>query len=545
MKIADYFSKVLMPANTAVASMRMAGMCIDLDRAKKQSDDWHDELRDLEAFVEGKAEKFGLKYSAAHSAQEQPLLDFLFSSKSRGGLGLEVVKRGKPPREKDKARKEKWPDGRPSADDEALMKYAAIGSVHREDDHPIVYAILKIRSISKARSTHLGGLMNWRRADGCVHAKYKWILPNTTRLSAEDPPVHQLPERADPELAKKVKSVIVPRVKPWLGNPDDWDPRKHGWVAKADVKGAEAVIRAGVIAKCRTSIPYLRTGGDIHSKTASILYGVPEGTYTKGMQERDTVGKQSYFLLIFGGSSIALQRTLWKEARMEVDDAESNRLHGSFFKGYYDLGTRYDVDSRLLFERGYIEDLYGRRWSLSPPDNFVMKESDGELKFYPPSGLSKEERKSEYRTLENRRHIYANRPTQTSQATTTLFCIALCRHGEYVELRVPPYFEERGGVLFPEAKPWQLNEGTGPGGKPMLVWMTNTVHDSLWLDGAPGFLEPTAKLVTRRFNGVPADFLYEADMPWRVDVECGPDLGHLRPYNEVAKEFGLELMPVR
>lgn len=537
MKIHDYFNQVLMPANTAISSMRIAGMPIDLKRAERQMDAWEDELKKLESFVEKKGKAVGIHYSPAHSCQDQPLLDLLYLSPK--GLGLKVMKRGKP--------RKGWPDGRPSADDEALMTYAAIGAIHRDDDHPVVHTILKIRSISKARNTHLGGLIKWRRSDGCVHPKFKWILPNTTRLSAEDPPVHQLPERSDPVIAKLVKSVIVPRIKPWLGDIDDWDPRKHGWVAKADVKGAEAVIRAGVIAKCRTSVPYLRTGGDIHSKTASILYKVPEGTYTKGMQERDTVGKQSYFLLIFGGSWRALQRTLWKEARMAISDGEAKRLHASFFdaEGYPDLDARYEIDTQLMVDRGYIEDLYGRRWTMLLPPGFEMYKEKGKIKFYPPSDLNKEDLKSAFRTLENRRHIYANRPTQTTQATTTLFCIALCKHGEYVELRVPPYFEERGGNLFPEAKTWQLNEGRGPGGKPMQVWMMNTVHDSLWLDGAPGYLEPMAKTIVRRFNGVPAEFLYEANMPWRVEIEVGPDLGHLRPYNVVAKEFGLEPLPER
>ena len=539
MKIYDYFNQILMPADIAISSMRIAGLPIDLKRAQGQMDAWEDELKKLESFVVKKAKAVGIdiKYSSAHSCQEQPLLDLLYLSPK--GLRLEITKRGKPRKD--------WPDGRPSADDEALMKYAAIGAIHRDDDHPVVYTVLKIRSIAKARNTHVGGLIKWRRFTGCVHPKFKRILPNTTRLSAEDPPVHQLPERSDPEIAKLVKSLIVPRIKPWLGDPDAWDPRKHGWTVKADVKGAEAVIRAGVIAKCRTSVPYLRTGGDIHSKTASILYKVPEGTYKKGSQERDTVGKQSYFLLIFGGSWRALQRTLWKEARMMISDKEAKRLHASFFdaEGYPDLDERYDVDTRLMVNRGYIEDLYGRRWTLLKPPGFEMYEEGGKVKFYPPSGLTKEELKDQFRTLENRRHIYANRPTQSTQATTTLFCIALCKHGEYVPLCVPPYFEERGGLLFPEAKTWQLNEGRGPGGKPMQVWMMNTVHDSLWLDGAPGYLEPAAKTIVRRFNGVPAEFLYEANMPWRVEIEVGPDLGHLRPYNVVAKEFGLEPLPER
>lgn len=539
--IGNYYMNVLMPANSAISKMKQAGMPISLDRAKTQHEAWQKEIQDLEKFVEGEAAKRGidLKYSEAHSPKEKPIIELLFHSNGLGLSSEQAVVRG--PNEV----KMTATGARPSMDDEALMPFAAIGTNHREDDHPLVYAVLKIRSLAKADSTHLGGLRKWCRSDGCVHPKYKWALPNTTRLSASDPPVHQLPERADPENAKAIKACIVPRVNPWLGDPAEWDPRKHGWIARADVRGAEAIIRAGCIAKCRVSVPYLRTGGDIHSKTASILYVVPDGTFKKGTQERDSVGKQCYFLLIFGGSNRALQRTMWKKARMWWEEEESEQYHKRFFEGYPDLGRQYNQDTLLMFNRGYVEDFYGRRWAMPPPGRMWSSlDGLGGRRFHPSPGLmDKKQIRNEYKTFEHRRHIYANRGTQTSQATTTLWAIALCILGEYVELQTP---ECLGGYnIFPEAAGWALNGGPGPGGKPFQAWAMNTVHDSLYTDGAPGYLEPTAKLITRRFNGVPADFLQESDMPWRIDFEVGPDMANLRPYNQVAKEFGFEPLPDR
>lgn len=532
MKISEYYHKVLLPANTAVTAMQRNGLPVSTQRAQAQMENWEKELKRLERYVEGEAAKRGihLQYSKAHSAPEKPMVEFLFSPK---GLGLE-------------SKKKTEGGNREAMDDEALMPYAAIGPLHQDDDHPIVHAILQIRSIAKARSTHLGGLIKWRRADGACHPHFKWILPNTTRLSAENPPVHQLPEKSDPELARKVKACIVPRRDPWLGPPQDWNPMKHGWVLKADVKGAEAIVRAGAIARCRVSSPYLRAGKDIHSRTASVLYGVPEGTYKKGTPQRDSVGKQSYFLFIFGGSWKALQITMWRKARIWVEDSEAKRLTEAFFgpEGYPDLRDRYKVDTLLMFQRGYIEDFYGRRWTLPPPSGVrAYEKPTGEIGFEFPVSQEKDAAKRDYenaelmRQLQNRQHIYANRPTQASQATTTLWCLALCHHGEYVELASPPCL---GDLAFPEAAGWSLDEGPGPGGKPLLAWMNNTVHDSGWGDGAPGHLEPAVKVIVRRFTGVPADFLIESDMPWRVDCEVGPDLGNLYPYNEVAKKFGLD-----
>ncbi|MBU2110606.1 MAG: hypothetical protein KKE65_03005 [Actinobacteria bacterium] len=381
-----------------------------------------------------------------------------------------------------------------------------------------------------------------------VDGDFRYDLEGTTRLSASKPAVQQIPERKDQDVAKRVKSVLVPREKPWLGDPEDWDPRKHGWVAKCDVSGAEAVIRAACFARDPVAAEYLRAGKDIHGKTACFFYGVPEGTHRKGSPERDIEGKQSFFLLIFGGKPGALRATYWEKARVRKSYAECKRQHGKFFQLYKGVWAQYELDAQLPFSRGYIEDPYGRRWAMPPgPGVTGSRKSDEGHWMVPlgPGGSPLDDQSPGARRHAYVEHCYANRPTQSAQASTTLWSHALLYHGEYVELRTAPYWDDKGGLLFPEAEGWALHEGPGPGGKPFRAWINNTVHDAVWGDGAPGYLEPFAKLVTRRFNGTPADFLLDADQPWRVEIQCGPDFGHLWDYNAVAKKFGLEPLPKR
>lgn len=495
-------------------------------------------MEELERYVVGEAQKrgFQLKYSAAHAPlPDATFRDFLFSPR---GLGLESDRQ--------------TPTGKPARDDTALLPYAAVGPNHNRkngktvEDHPVVYAILRISSIKTARGTHLASLLKWRRSDGCVHPKFNWNSPGTTRPSAEEPPVHQIPERANPEVAKKVKSCIVPRVQPWLGPPEEWDPRKHGWVAKVDVKGAEFVIRAGCIAREPALVEYLRAGKDGHARTAALLTGQPEAYFTKGQpgrQYRDDVAKGLNFLLIFGGEWHGLQSAIWRDARTWLETSEAQRLCSRFFVGYPGLAARYEEDTAEMVQRGYIEDDYGRRWAMPLPEGVKAKRNgSGNWSFAFSSGLGKEVASLLHRQVEHRRHCYANRRTQADNATTLLWTLALCYHGEYVPLQLPPSWESRG-LPFPEAEGWQLNGGDGPGGRPFSAWVTNEVHDSLWLDGVPGTLEPAMKVVFRRSLGVPADFLIDADMLRRVEAEVGPDLGHLRDYDAVAKQFGLEEMP--
>lgn len=536
MTLRDYHEYIQIPAYSTVEAMRRNGLPVCPERVTAQIEAWRRDMIKLQEYVEGTARQKGyaIRYSAAHS----PLPDKTFRAFLFDGLKLEATRMTE--------------GGKPSTDDTALKRYAAVGETHNlmngqpfEDD-PVIYAVLLVRSLKTASGTHLTGLLKHLQGK-CVHPKANWNLRNTTRLSLEEPPTQQIPERANPAVAKKVKRCLIPRDHAWLGDPADWDPRKHGWCMKADIKGAEMVIRPGCIAKCSVLTPYIREGKDVHSKTSSLFYGQPEEDFKKGKPDRwkrESVGKPGGFQLIFGGSWLGLRDNLWDKARVWLEKLEAQELHERFFDGLPDIEERYQVDAELAWSRGYIEDLFGRRWAMRPPDGVTLDGWNGASD--PVFRYPADSREDEQRLLRSRTnhvlHCYANRPTQSTQGTLTLWCGALMHHGEYVTLQVPPIWERRG-VPFPDAATWCLNGGRGPGRGAFKAWLNNTVHDSWWLDGAPGYLEPAAKLVTRRCMGVPADFLYENDLPWRVEIEVGATFGDLRPYNEVAKQFGLELMP--
>lgn len=538
MEIADYVRDVLVPANVAVSAMQRAGLPIDLDRLRALRAEWEAMVLDMERYVMGEADKAGtpIKYSAKHGVHPPYMAKFLWE-------GLKLDPRG--------------PDGKPvltkkgkaSSGADALQKYASV-KVPRPDDHPVVAAVLKIRSISKGFGTYLNSFERTVRSDGACHPKYNWAL-RTSRLSAEDPPVHQIPERADPLVANGVKSCIVPR-EGYVGYEriEEWDPRKHGSCWRWDIAGAEAAIRAAMMTdrygvRDRIAYPYIREGKDIHSKTASLLYDVPEGTHVKGSYERDSVGKPVFFAKIFGAKWRAVQYQMWNEARLWIPDDEMRRLSDNFDRGYVGLTDLYQIDKIFLGRRmdssglSWVEDPYGRRRAIPIPPSMVPRFrndvwDEGFIQDYQTQ-----------KSLNHAFHIAANTPTQSCNASDTLWMIALTTLGEYVELRVPGYLEERGGVLFPEAAGWALNEGPGPGGKPFRSWYMNTVHDSGWGDSAPGYLEPTMKVLARRCTAIPLDWRIQADIPYRIELKVGPNMDALQGYNKVAKKFNLEPMPER
>lgn len=536
MKLADYYRLALVPGNRAVSAIRRAGLPVSRERLDRLEVEWMTQLADLKAYVEGEAAKHGmsLKYSEQDGLTPSSLVKFLYSPQ---GLNLEIYKYTSGGAVKQSPQ--------PSTDDEALLPYASLANP-RPDDHPVVGALLKIRSLHKELVTHLRGFKQMQRSDGCVHATYNWAL-RTPRISAENPQVHNIPERADKAVADGLKACIVPRLHP-APSVEDWDPRQHGSVFRWDIVGAEACIRAAMLTArfCEKPDPvaweYLRLGKDIHSKTASLIYGVPEGTYKKGSYERDAVGKQTFFAKQYGAQWRSVQGTIWTRARLWIPDEETKKICEGFDRGYPGLVELYEQDKARLGRDPYCYDGYGRRRWVGLPDGVRFKGWLNGRTQWEVEGRTDEERNRRYSELNHRFHICANSPTQGMNATDNLFMLALCYLGEYTPLRLPPMWESRG-LEFPEAKDWQMHLGSGPGGRPFLAWHNNTVHDSGWGDCGPGYLEPLAKLVWRRCRAVPFDWRIEADVPYRIELSVGPDMAHLDSYNKIAQRFGFEPVP--
>jgi len=284
-------------------------------------------------------------------------------------------------------------------------------------------------------------------------------------------------------------------------------------------------------------------GKDIHSKTASLIYGVPEGTYRKGTIERDAVGKNTFFAKQFGAIWVTVQRTVIEKARVWLTDDEAKKISDEFDAGYTGLVELFERDKEFLAMHGYCEDGYGRRRWVGLPQGvrYLGRDANNKTKWEVKAG-SKEQYRKVHSDLEHRFHIAANTPTQGMSASDCLWMIALTTLGEYVNLQYPPMWADRP-LMFPEAEHWRMNGGPGPDG-PLLAWYSNTVHDRCWGDTAPGrHIESAAKVIFRRCQAVPFDWRIKADVPYRIELKVGPDQGHLYDYNKIAKKFGYEEMP--
>lgn len=574
MKLSTYYSQILVPANVAISAIRRAGLPIDVARTRELRATWTAELIEEKRFVESEAAKRGvvLKYSDdKHGIASKKLSDFLFK---KPGLGLEF-----PEQMKSWEMRQMMMEGQKydySTGAEVLAWFASL-SVPKPDDNPVVKSIMRVRSLAGSISKYLDKFESMKRADGAIHATYNWAL-RTSRISASNPPVHGITERSDAYVASGIKSCIVPRVAPFRvrewdpkkGNFGGWDPRIHGWCGRWDISGAEAAIRAANLLQryCpqadMTTWDYIRLGKDVHGYTAALIYDKPDGTFKKGSYERDAVGKQTFFAKIFGAEWRTVQGTIWKKARLWLPDAVAQKTNDNFDKGYPGLVELYNYDKITLGKRaadspnnvGWCVDGYGRRRAIPLPVGVSFDESyigkwgaDAKFPGYIFDARDDKKEKELKRLLNHAFHVMANTPTQSMNATDNFWMLALAYHGEALAdemggLQVPAMWQ-KDGVHFPEAADWQMHEGRGPGGKPLMAWHNNTVHDSGWFDGAPGHLVPTMMLLWRRCHALPFDWRLEADVPYRIDLSVGPDMANLCDYNLVAKEFGLDPMPKR
>ena len=579
MNLEQYYRQILVPANVAISAIRRAGLPIDKERVREVRTRFADQLAREEKLVYD-ASGGKLKFSSdKHGINAKKVSDFLFT---KAGLGLKFPEQMKSWEMRQEMMEGKKGDYSTGA--EVLSWFASLSVPNvptpvnpSGKDIEIVRAILKVRSLAGAITKYLDKFENLCRLDGAIHASYNWAL-RTSRISASNPPVHGIAERADKDVADGIKSCIVPRVAPFRvrewdpkkGNFGGWDPRIHGWCGRWDISGAEAAIRAGVLLyrwvpqSDMTTWTYIREGKDVHGYTAALIYEKPDGTYKKGSYERDAVGKQTFFAEIFGATWRTVQATIWKKARLWLDDNMAQKAHNNFNKGYAGLTDLYSYDILTLGRRaaesgnwiGYSEDAYGRRRAIPLPQGVTFDEDYvgawGADKKFPgymfDTGDGRNEKEMK-RQLNHQFHVAANTPTQSMNATDNFWMLALAYHGEgLVEsmggLQVPPMWQAEG-VHFPEAADWQMHEGRGPGGKPLRAWHNNTVHDSGWFDGAPGHIEPTMMLLWRRCHALPLDWRLEADVPYRIDLSVGPDMANLCDYNTVAKAFGLTPMPKR
>ncbi|MHB1920903.1 MAG: DNA polymerase I [Chitinophagaceae bacterium] len=205
--------------------------------------------------------------------------------------------------------------------------------------HQIVEDILVFRELSKLKSTYVDTLpllVNPRT--GRVHTSYNQAVAVTGRLSSNNPNLQNIPIRT--ERGREVRKAFVPR--------DD----RHRLVS-ADYSQIELRIIASISGDVQM-IEAFKNGMDIHTATASKVFGVEPSTVSQEMRRK---AKAVNFGIIYGVSAFGLSENIG------VSRTDAKKLIDQYFAQYPSIKTYMEDSIRLAREKGYVETLLGRkRW---------------------------------------------------------------------------------------------------------------------------------------------------------------------------------------
>lgn len=219
-----------------------------------------------------------------------------------------------------------------STDAEVLENLAGV--------HPVIDRLLEYRLLTKLKSTYLDGLRPLiREATGRIHTRFNQTVTATGRLSSSDPNLQNIPVRT--EIGRKIRTLFVPG-------------EGYDWLVAADYSQIELRILAHLSGDANMIRSFL-TGEDIHTRTASEVFGVPLDEVTGEMRSR---AKAVNFGIVYGISDYGLSQGI------NVSRREAAEYIAGYFSRY--PAVRAYIDRSVMEARmtGYVSTLFGRRRHL-------------------------------------------------------------------------------------------------------------------------------------------------------------------------------------
>jgi DNA polymerase-1 len=206
-----------------------------------------------------------------------------------------------------------------------------------QDRHPIIPMILEFRMCSKLKSTYVDKLPECiDPATGRVHTSFSQALTETGRLSSSEPNLQNIPVRT--ERGQRIREAFVAR-------------DSNHVLLSADYSQIELRVMAALSGD-PGMIEAFRRGADIHSETATRVYGVLPALVTSEMR---SACKMVNFGIIYGISAFGLSQ------RLNVPRRQAAELIETYFQQYPGVKTYMDRAIAEAREKGFAQTLLGRR----------------------------------------------------------------------------------------------------------------------------------------------------------------------------------------
>ncbi len=314
----DLYFSIELPLAFVLADMEITGIRIDCEFLKEMGKELSTKIEILEDEIH---EYAGIDFNISSPKQ---LSEVLFVH-----LGIPYPKKAKP---------ESY-----STSKEVLDKII--------DIHPIVPAIIEYRLLSKLNSNYVSGLLAEVHDDGKIHTIFNQTLTRTGRLSSSNPNLQNIPIRQD--YGKWIRKAFI--------------PEDNSVLLSSDYSQIELRIFAHM-AKAKNLIEAFKEGQDIHTKTASDIFGVPINMVTKDMRYQ---AKAVNFGILYGISSFGLGEDL------NIDYATAKKFIDNYLKSYPEIKEYMDSIIKEAYEKGFVKTIMNRKRTIEElsSKNFAVRSS--------------------------------------------------------------------------------------------------------------------------------------------------------------------------
>ena len=203
--------------------------------------------------------------------------------------------------------------------------------------HPIIEKILENRKYQKLLSTYVIAIPKMvNEKTGRVHTSFNQTGTSTGRLSSSEPNLQNLPIRE--EEGGRIRKAVKPQT-------------EDGVLLSADYSQIELRVLAH-ISKDKTLINAYKHGKDIHTITASKIFGISEEEVDSHARR---VGKTVNFSIVYGVSGYGLAQ------RVGIGVAQAQTFINKYFELYKGVGEYQKSILEFAKKNGYVETLMGRK----------------------------------------------------------------------------------------------------------------------------------------------------------------------------------------
>ncbi len=303
LELTEFYETLELPLSEVLAQMEMNGVKIDLKFLAKLSEKMAGDLERLTRDIyRGAGEEFNINST-------KQLAEILFVK-----LKFPVIRRTKTGF---------------STDVSVLEKLA--------ESYPLPKLLLEYREKAKLKSTYFDALPEMVNPEtGLIHTSYHQTVTATGRLSSSEPNLQNIPIKT--ETGREIRKAFVARAK----------DRK---ILSADYSQIELRILAH-LSEDENLIQAFLEDRDIHSFTATLLYGLEEKDVTYEMRN---ASKTINFSIIYGKTAFGLSQDLG------ISVSEADDFIKAYFLRYPGVSEYLEAQKEKARKDGYLTTFLGRR----------------------------------------------------------------------------------------------------------------------------------------------------------------------------------------